>query len=476
MRLRDGAAYIASKVVSGALGLATATLLTWLLAPESYGIYGLGLTVITVGNNVLFDWMSVSFQRWYQGHANDPAFMATLLLMFGGVCAASAVLMETVTLLGLLGQYQRYAWLFLGGAWAYGWFEFTSRIQVGRFRPARYFWMCFTRNALILASSAAVGHFTGSAEMVLGVTFASMFVAGSLYLGDGSISLRGRFDKALARSFVVYATPIGVTMILYGLGASINRVMLGALLTVEAVAHYTVASTLVHNSLGLISTGIGMAGFTTAIRAVDSGDHATAQSLLRRNYIFLAGLLFPAGVGLTLVSHELCGILISPQFRDPAEQVIPWLALYSVLIGLRAQYIDTSFQLGKRTGLAVQVTALSAAVNLGLNLLLIPRWGLVGSTVALNVAGAISFAHATFLAKRCYALPIPVHETVQLAAATGFMALVIMVVRPLPGIGGLLAEVVLGIAAYAVALATLDIQGSRHLIRQYFSRIALYTR
>ena len=124
----------------------------------------------------------------------------------------------------------------------------------------------------------------------------------------------------------------------------------------------------------------------------------------------------------------------------------------------------------------MQVTSLSAAVNLVLNLLLIPRWGLVGSAVALNVAGAISFAHATFLAKRCYALPIPVHETVQLAAATGFMALVIMVVRPLPGIGGLLAEVVLGIAAYAVALATLDIQGSRHLIRQYFSRIALYTR
>ena len=476
MRLRDGAAYIASKVVSGALGLATATLLTWLLAPESYGIYGLGLAVIAIGNNVLFDWMSASFQRWYQGHGDDPAFMVTLLLMFGGACATSAVLLAVVTLLDVLGPYQRHAWLFLGGTWAYGWFEFTSRIQIGRFMPARYFWMCFARNTLIFASSAAVGHFTGSAEMVLGVTFAAMFIAGSLYLGDGSIQLRGRFDKALARSFIVYAMPVGVAMILYGLSNSINRIMLGAFLTVDAVAHYTIASTLVQNSLGLISTGLGMAGIATVIRAVDSGDRAMARFLLTRNYIFLAGLLFPASVGLIMVSHELCTMLISPQFRDPVEQVIPWLALYSVLIGLRAQYIDASFQLGKQTGLAVQVTALSAVVNLGLNLLLIPRWGLVGSAAALNIACAASVVRGIFLAKRCYALPIPAYETVQLAIATGFMAFVILVVRPLPGIGGLIAEVVSGVSAYAAAMAILDIHGSRRLLRQYYSRIALHTR
>ncbi len=461
MQIRDAAVYVASKAVPGGLGFATTMLLTWMLAPEEFGVYGLGLAAIAIGNNVLFGWICASFQRWYEGREDNPAFMNTLLAMFAGSCAASAVLLGAADLLGLLGRYEGQAWLFLFGTWSYGWFEFASMVQVGRFRPARYFLMNLARNGLILAGSAAVGYFTRSADVVLAVNFASIFAAGCLYVGDGSIRPRPVFDKALARSFLAYAAPIGVTMVLFGLSNSANRLMLGALSTVEAVADYTVASTLVQNSLGVVSNGIGLGALTAAVRAVEGGDRGAAQAQLARTYTLLLGLLLPSSVGLVMVAPEIASLLIAPHYRGVVERLTPWLALYSVLIGMRAQYVDVSFQLAKKTGLTVRVTAVSAAVNLGLNLLLVPRWGAEGSAAALTLACGISLIYAVFLTKQAHPMPMPARDTWRVAVSTGAMALAVLAARAFTGFWGLLAQIALGTIVYGATSAALDVLGLR---------------
>ena len=470
MRLGDVAVYIASKMVPSVLGFATMMLLTWLLTPEQFGIYGLGLAAVAIGNNLLFDWISVSFQRWYQGREADLTFMATLLALFAGACAVSVVLTAAASLLGLLAPHGGYVWLFLAGAWAYGWFEFAARIQAGRFRPWRYFAMNLVRSGLILVGCTAAAYLTRSADVVLGASFMAMFLSGCLFLGDGSIRRGGRADAVLARSFVAYAAPLGFTMVLYGLSNSANRLLLGWLSTVESVAHYTVASALVQNSAGLLAVGIGTAAWPGVIKAVDSGDPARAAAMLGRTHTLLLGLLVPAGVGLTLVVPQVAGLLISPGYREPVVALTPWLALSSGMLGFRAQYVDFSFQLGRKTRLAVQVTAMSAALNVGLNVALIPRWGALGSAVALTIACGVSLMHALWLARRSYPLPLPGLETAKVAAAVALMAGVMMVAGPWPGVAGLAARIALGAAAYATGLAALDVLGLRQALRPWLIR------
>ena len=408
MRLRGGAIYIASKAVPSGLGFATTMMLTWLFSPEQLGVYGLGLAAIALGNNVLFDWISVSFQRWYQGRTQDPAFLPTLLALFAALCCLSAALLGLATFAGLLGRFRAEAWLFLLGSCAYGWFEFTSRIQIGRFRPGRYFWMSTVRNSLILVGSVGLAALSHSAELTLAANFAAMFAAGCLYLGDGSIRLRGaRFDPALARAFLAYGAPIGLTMILYGLSNSINRPLLEVLASTEDVAAYTVASTLVQSAIGLISTGPGRAGLAAAARELEGGDPHAARAQLARVYTLLLALLVPAASGLVLIEPAITAVLIDPHYHAAIHRMTPWLAAYAVLIGMRAHYIDNAFQLSGRTGLAVQVTAVSAAANLALNVLLVPYWGAAGSAAALAIACAGSVAHAVHLSRRAFPMPAP---------------------------------------------------------------------
>jgi len=53
MFLRHSAIFIASRALPGALGFATAILLTWFLPTESFGLYGIGMAVVMMANSIL---------------------------------------------------------------------------------------------------------------------------------------------------------------------------------------------------------------------------------------------------------------------------------------------------------------------------------------------------------------------------------------------------------------------------------------
>ncbi|MDO9712570.1 oligosaccharide flippase family protein [Paracraurococcus lichenis] len=460
MRARDGAIYIASRVVPGAIGFAATMSLTWLLSPEEFGVYGMGLATVVLGTNIVFDWLLVSLQRWYPGREADPVFMPTLLAMFAGACILSASLLGLATLSGALDGHRGRAWLILLGVWAYAWFEFATKIQLGRSRAARYFWMNVARNCLMLVACTIVGYLTRSADAVLASAFAAMLIAGCMYLRDGSIRLRRTFDAALARSFAVYAAPVGLGMALFGLNDSATRIVLGWLAGPTAVAEYAVVAILVQNSVGLVSAGLGPPAVVSAVRAMASG-HAAVRDQLERNFTFLFGLLLPAGVGLVLIAPDLADLVAPPRYHDVVRQLAPWLAVASVLAGMRSNYVEPAFQLGNRTGLGAQVTAAGAAVNLALNFLLVPHWGALGSAAALTAAAAVSLAHGIYLSSRAYPLPLPARDAWQIVAATCLMSLAVILLQPIAGITGLLLRILVAVAVYGATLAAFDTRGIR---------------
>lgn len=459
MLLRDGSIYIVSKVVPGVVSFATAMLLTWLLPARDYGLYGVGMAVIILGNFALFEWLSHGLGRWYEAHHGDPAFMPTVLTLFAGSCLVSLVLVAAISATGLMGDDTRHIWIFLYGVWAHGWFEFAARIQMCSFRPMRFLYMNLVRNGLILAGAVLVAKLTRSGEAVLLVSFTAMLLAGSLFMADGSIRLKRAFDVALARALLVYGGPIFLSMVFSGLMTSINPVMIETLSSREAVGRYTIAFTLVQSTLGMVAQGVTATIWPFAVRAIESGDQAEARAQLSRNFTFLFGLMLPAGMGLALLAPGIARLFVSPIYHAAIAQMTPWLSTCAVLMALRASYVDTAFQLGKRTGLLAQVTALGALVNLGLGALLIPRWSYLGASIAMTCAFATSLVYASILAARFYPMPLPLREIVGIILATALMGVVVTMALAVPGFFGLVLQFVSGVLTYGVALVVLDALG-----------------
>ena len=456
MLIRDSAIYIASRGLPGLVGFATAVLLTWLLPPEEYGIYGLGMAAVMLGNSLLFEWLGHGVARWYQAHDADLRFMSTILVLFAGTCVASMLLLAGITALGLLGDHVTLAWILLYGSWAYGWYELAGRVQICRFRPLGYLVMSLARSGLILVGTLLLAWLTRSGDAVLLVAFTAMLAAGCIARIAAGISVQDGFDPALTRSLVAYGAPILLTMAFSGLMTSVNPLLIGTLSSKEAVAGFTISFTLVQTTLLVIAYGIGSATWPFAVRAVDSGDPMVARAQLSRNFALLLGLVLPGGVGLALLAPGFARVLINPAYYDAVARMTPWLSACAVLMAVRSLYVDSAFQLGRRTSLLAQVTALGALVNVTLAVVLIPRWGGLGAAIAMTCASVTSLIHSSILANRAYPLPVPLRTTAAIILATCCMAAAVMAAPSRTGLAGLLLEVGLGAFVYAGALVLLE--------------------
>ncbi|HEY4162563.1 MAG TPA: oligosaccharide flippase family protein, partial [Dongiaceae bacterium] len=248
--LRDSVIYILARAVPSLLGFVTGMALTWLLTPTEYGTYGLGIAMVTLLAGVFFDWHALSFMRFFQANATNPVFMPTVVQSFLMLCGASAILAGAVDVSGLLPlEYRGLLWVSLPGCWAFAWFELASRVEVARFRPMRYFWMNFMRNALILGLSVLVAWMFRAPLWVLGATYLSMFLAALVFHPSG-IRLSPRlFDTDVARRLVAFGWAMAIVRATGGVSFALDRMLLETLAGRDAVGYYTVAYSLAQTTI-----------------------------------------------------------------------------------------------------------------------------------------------------------------------------------------------------------------------------------
>jgi len=150
------------------------------------------------------------------------------------------------------------------------------------------------------------------------------------------------------------------------------------------------------------------------------------DSHAKRAYSFvLTYLLFVASwaaLALGLLSPWLVRWLTTPEFYD-ASDVVALLAFGAVAFG---GFNVVSIALGrtKRTQFNWVVTGAAAAVSVVLNLLLIPRYGIVGAGVANLCAFTVMFLGITWWSQRVFWVPYQWRRVVTVVGvAAGLTAL-----------------------------------------------------
>jgi O-antigen/teichoic acid export membrane protein len=474
--LRDSAIYILSRVIPSGLGFITGMALTWLLTPQAFGLYGLGLTIVVLVSGVFFDWHALSFMRFFQANAEDPRFMPTVVQMFLLLCLASVVIVPPVLLVAAAifdAPDNDYGWLIavaLPGCWAYAWFELAARVQVARFRPMRYFWMNLIRNLLILVFGLASAWAWHSAYPVLASAFLAMLVAGLVFRIPHLSLLPRLFDKVMARRLFVFGWAMALVQTIGTLSFAADRFMLDFMIGTDAVGFYTAAYQLAQATIATIGAGIGTATYSLAVRAVESGDPAAVTRQLSRNSTLLLALLLPASVGAAMVSPTLAKLFVGPDYVGPVASMTAWMALAAFFYGYRVNYLDHAFQLSHQTHRLLAVVAITDVTSILLNLVLIPQFGAVGVAMANLISGAVGLAVAVWAARSVMAMPIAWRDAAKTAIAVLAMALFLWPFYGRDDLWSLFAAVIGGGAVYGAVLLALDAMELRGVVKRRLAR------
>jgi O-antigen/teichoic acid export membrane protein len=470
MLIRNSAIYMVAKLLPGLFGLATTAALTRLLDPHEYGLYGLALVTMMLGSSILFDWLGLSFLRFYQSRRDDPNLVSTFICMFIVLVTVSAAALG-VALIGGVVRTDLVGTSVVGllMVWACSWFELVSRLAVAEFQPIKYLSMNLGRSLLVLGGATTAAWLTTSPLWTAMGTAAGFF--GGTFFGRIPITRPSwrRFDRNLARDVLVFGAPIAASMMLFNLMDGGTRVLLEQLDSARALGLYTAASALVQSTLGVMAAGVSMAGYSLVVREVERGDHTAARRQLLANGTLLLAVLAPASLGMALTGNCIATTLVGSKFISGVAPLMPWMAAISFFGCLRSFHLDQAFQLGKRPHQQIWIAGLGGIISIGLSIYLIPREGPLGVAIAVAVAVAISCVHAMIAGRYAYPIPLPIAAGIRVGICCAMMAFVVIQL-PDSGWVGLILRTTLGSGTYALAVVAMNLLDTRELAVRFAKR------
>jgi O-antigen/teichoic acid export membrane protein len=267
-----------------------------------------------------------------------------------------------------------------------------------------------------------------------------------------------RLSGSLLRSGLTYGLPLVPHLLAHQVMTYADRVILEHFRGEEATGLYSGAY-LFASGLTVIALSLNKATIPEVFRRTqvatdsDNADRDASREQLMRVFSHWLVIVVWLSATVSVLSPDLLRVLMPTAYRS-AIPLIPWVVWGA---GLHAMYLlpAASLLYQKRTSLISAVSLGAAALNLALNMFLIPSMGGVGAAIATVAAYAVLALGVWFAAFHSLGSPLSLRWgrlALILAAAVFVTAIVLHFAEPLP-VGPRVALKVLLVAWSGVAIA-----------------------
>jgi len=194
-----------------------------------------------------------------------------------------------------------------------------------------------------------------------------------------------------------------------------------------------------------------------------------APGIFSRVFNYYSFLQFFFGLGLCVLIHDIIRIIADPRYLS-ASRYVPLIALAYVCYGVYL-YVQFGILYQKKTRYLALNTLAMALLNVALNVVLIPVYGVMGSAIATLAAIFLMMGVAFFISQRLYHIPYDSGRILKMLILAVVLYFVAKQVNP----ENLLVSIVLKTAivlAYPLLMIPLRISGGKELamIRDFAGR------
>jgi O-antigen/teichoic acid export membrane protein len=456
------AVYLLARGLPGVVAFLAIPVFSRLLDPAAYGRYALAVASVNVAYALLLQWLRLSLVRYLAAAGREPAAVkSTLVTAMVVIVAASGVLALGAALVPAWAEWRPMLLVCWGLLAVQSAFELGCEYARAMLRPWQFMRMQLTRAVAFVALGVAfvyagAGWWGPAAGMGAGMAVA-VALAWRRDWGDVRLSI----DRDVLAALAQYGIPLAVTVALTVVINSSDRYLIAGMLGEDAAGLYAVAADFTAQTITLLMTAIHLAMFPVAVRAWEAGGANAARQRMATNGSLLLAVGLPCVVGLAVLAPGVSNTFLGKSFRGAAAGIIPVIALGTFLGGVKNCHFDAAFQFAHRTISQVWIVLIAAAVNVALNVVAIPRWGINGAAGASVVAYVVAIALTVWMGRRHVWLPIPAGELMRVVVAAGVMGAVLWPWREIVAPWAVAAQVAGGMVVYGVMLVAGDFMGAR---------------
>jgi len=279
----------------------------------------------------------------------------------------------------------------------------------------------------------------------------------------------GGIQPEKAKLYFNYGMPICISLLLAYALNSADMYIIAGLMGEASAGQYNAGYNLANRTVEMMFIWLSMAVTPIAVTLLEKEGLEKSRIVMRDYGASLLWIVMPAATGIALVSKEF-GFILGESVRAEAVTVMPLIAFAGVLNGLISYYAQRAFMLSGKTGMFVWAMVPPVLLNIGLNLWLIPKFGLMGAVYATLTSYALGFILAMIIGRRYYPLPVPVKACIEIAIACLGMALIVKLVpipESLPDFITLMIKATIGGVVYLAISFAINAADSRTVVSQF---------
>jgi len=239
---------------------------------------------------------------------------------------------------------------------------------------------------------------TGGSVLLLAVVFSavrliSILIALSLF-HRRVYRIVPRFDPHFIRAFQIQALPFGLAFLCFGLYTYIDKIVLSLARSESEVGLYNAGFQL-YEGLMIIPV-ILAAVLYPRLSTLFLGDGKRHRNLFLRGVKYLLMIAFPLAVGGLFLADDLLALLFGAEFLPAAPALS--ILLCAVVLAFQNVLLHTFLNSMDRQRTMLLTTLMGFAVSVLLDVLLIPRYGIIGAAAAtLGYVATIFIAGGWFI-------------------------------------------------------------------------------
>ena len=474
---RIGLAGIARTIVS-LKGLIILPILTKTLGASDYGIWAQILVTVLLLQPFITLGLGSATVRFLSARGKREIGQGVLTvlsvaLLTSMIAALAVFLLSDFLAITLLGSGSAAAAIRLGSLLII--LEALSTIALGSFRIfgqiKRYSIIILSQTALEIG---LVAFFVLSGYGLLGAIISLLITRGiillvMLYL---ILSYAGFSppDFSRLRPYLAYGLPLVPTAIFEIIVSSSDRYVIGFFMGAASVGIYSAA----YGIGSIISMFLGYIAYIlapTIFNLFDRGRVDEVKTYLSYSWKYLLMLSIPSAFGLSILAEPLLGSLTTGEFVSAGRFIIPLVALSMVLYGVRGIYTEVLLS-SKRTRIIAVAFGAAAALNLGLNILLVPHWGVIAAATTTLIAYALVAGIICYQSRKYMKFDSNLGFIIKSVLASIVMTFAIWAFSPV-GAVKIVLSIIIGAAVYFAVLFLL--KGFKKAETQFFLRLVKET-
>lgn len=450
-----GAAYTAASILSKLIAVALLPLYTRYLTKADYGVAEVLFAAVVAASIVIRLGVIEAVLRFYYKGGEEPGAVvaSSFAALFWLSTAAALIALPFAGPISealLAGRSEPdLARIAIGGLWVATLHEYLLTLFRLEERAKAFFTVTIANvlAAIALTVALVVGEDEGARGLLLGsYVSGAAFVLGLIFVHRRRLSLL--IDRALLRRMLRFGLPtMPAELSLYALNFA-DRIIIFRMLGAAEAGLYAVAVKFAQ-AVNVLVRGFQLAWPPLAYSIRDDEEARGVYAAVVT--WFVAGCAFVV-VGIWLLARWIARALAAPEFFESYEAV----GLISAAVTLYALYMVQLVILGRtgRTEFNFPATLAALAVNVVLNLVLVPPLGIVGAGLALVASYLVVVALMYGFTQRLF--PVP-YEWMRLARVVLVSAALVglgELLLPTDGLDGLAGRAVLWLAYPLVLLAT----------------------